>query len=72
MKTVLEVMQEYKQKGVNTCWIQKENGYEYLYGLYGYSSIENEKYIEDNKEIFNSNVINIQEIDSHTIRIIYK
>lgn len=71
MKTVLESMKEYKQKGIDTCWIQKKNGYEYLYGLYGYSSIENENYIEDNKEVLNGEVIEVQEISNHVIRIVY-
>lgn len=68
---VLDKAIELKNKGTTDLWIKKENDYEYCYGLYGYSSIENEDYVEMNKRVFLSEVKDVEIISNKTTRITY-
>jgi hypothetical protein len=69
---VLDVMREYKDKDIAGCWLKQENGYEYIYGLTGYSSIENPEYIKKNKEVLFAEVVDVHQASKDTIRIVYK
>jgi hypothetical protein len=71
MMKVIEKMVELKAEGIQELWIQKENDFEYIYGLFGFSSIENPAYVEMNKEIFNSEVKSFSKITDKIARIIY-
>ena len=60
--TVLEMMKqirdEHNKQYVNIA-DKDDNNYEYVYGLKGYSSIENNEYVERYKDIFNKQVIKV-------------
>lgn len=58
---VIDKMKELKKEGISCVWIRdNEEGYEYIYGLIGYSSIENNEYVERYKEVFNKEVESVQ------------
>lgn len=61
--TVLEMMKKIKNEH-NKQYLhianKDDNNYEYVYGLTGYSSIENNEYVERYKDIFNKEVIKVE------------
>lgn len=68
---VIEKMIELKNEGILDLWVKENNSYEYLYGLYGDSSIENPEYIKNNQKILNSEVKDFYKITDKIARIIY-
>lgn len=61
--TVLEMMKkirdEHDKQYVNIA-DKDDNNYEYVYGLKGYSSIENNEYVDRYKDIFKKEVIKVE------------
>ena len=60
---VLEMMKQIRDEHEqNYLWIadKDDNNYEYVYGLKGYSSIENDEYVDRYKDIFNKEVIKVE------------
>lgn len=58
---VITMMKELKEQGYASVWIKdNKEGYEYAYGLKGYSSIDNEEYVERYKDIFERRILKVE------------